>query len=165
METQIFTPKPLFRIVDCFNPALHSLFVQEFRYYHEWRFHTILQFINKQISNLQYRESHSYDISAMIDEEEKGRHKVHHFERNTTRARANNLNANAIYEKSRPWKTPGRFEGVPKEPKCYIHPTTNHQKIDCWQFLKKDIQQQIICQGKRLMLLLPLKALLLRLLN
>ena len=68
----------------------------------------------------------------MIDEEEKGRLKVHYPERNTTRARANNLNANATYEKSRPWKTPSyRSEGVPKEPKCYIHPTSNHQTIDC----------------------------------
>ena len=142
MEAELSNPKLLFRIVDCFNPALHALFVQEFRYYHEWRFYTILQFINTQISNLQYRESHSYDISAIIDEEEKGRHKVHHFERNTISARANNLNANAIYEKSRPWKTPYHSEGVPKEPKCYIHPSSNHQTIDCWQFLEKDVQQR-----------------------
>ena len=143
MEAELSNPKLLFRIVDCFNPALHALFVQEFRYYHEWRFHTILQFINEQISNLQYRESHCYDISAMIDEEEKGRHKVHHFERNTISARANNLNAYVTYEKSRPWKTPSyRSEGVPKEPKCYIHPTSNHQTTDCWQFLEKDVQER-----------------------
>ena len=87
-------------------------------------------------------ESHSYDITAIIDEEEKGRHKVHYRERNTNRARASNLNANATYEKSRPWKTPSyRCEGVPKERKCYIHPASNHQTIDCWQFLEKDVQQ------------------------
>ena len=57
----------------------------------------------------------------MIDEEEKGRLKVHHPERNTTRAMANNLNANTAHEKSRPWKTPYRAEIVPKRPKCYIH--------------------------------------------
>ena len=143
MEAELSNPKLLFRIVDCFNPALHALFVQEFRYYHEWRFHTVLQFINEQISNLQYRESHCYDISAIIDEEEKGRYKVHYPERNTTRARANNLNANATYEKPRPWKTPSyRSEGVPKEPKCYIHPSSNHQTVDCWQFLEKDVQQR-----------------------
>ena len=31
---------------------------------------------------------------------------------------------------------------VPKKPKCYIHPTSNHQTIDCWQFLEKDVQQR-----------------------
>ena len=140
MEAELSNPKLLFRRVDCFNPALHALFVQEFRYYLEWKLHTILYFNNKQIFNLQYRESHSYDILAMIDEEEKGRHKVHYPERNKTRARASNLNANAIYEKLRPWKTPSYgSEGVPKEPKCYIHPTTNHQTIECWQFLKKNV--------------------------
>ena len=129
-------------MVDCFHPALHALFVQKFRYYREWRFDTTLQFINQQISNLQYRESHSYGISAIIDEEEKGRHKVHHPERNTIRGRPNNLNANATYEKSRPWKTPYRSEGVPKEPKCYLHSTSNHQTIDCWQCLEKNVRQR-----------------------
>ena len=132
--------KPLIKWFKC-NPALHAPFVQEFRYYCEWRFHTVLQFINKQIPNLQNRKGHFYDISAMIDEEEKGRHKVHYPERNTTRARANNLSANAIYEKSRPWKTPS-YRRVPKEPKCYIHPASNHQTRDCWQFLEKNVQQR-----------------------
>ena len=76
----------------------------------------------------------------MTDEEEKGRHKVHHPERSTTRARANNLNANATHEKPRPWKTTSfRSEEVAKKPKSYKHPTSNHQTIDCWQFLEKDV--------------------------
>jgi len=71
MATELSQPKLLFRIVDCFNPGLEAHFTQEHKDFKQWTFNTIFQFINKQISNLQYKERHSYDISAVLDEEER----------------------------------------------------------------------------------------------
>ena len=82
MAAELSRPKLLFRIVDCFNPALQAQFAQEYRDCRQWTFEVVLEFINRQICNLQFRESHSYNISAIIDEDETSKaHRKSYFER------------------------------------------------------------------------------------
>ena len=51
MAAELSRPKLLFRIVDCFNPALQAQFAQEYRDCRQWTFEVVLEFINRQISN------------------------------------------------------------------------------------------------------------------
>ena len=56
MAAELSRPKFLFRIVDCFNRALQAQFAQEYRDCRRWTFAVVLEFINRQIYNFQFRK-------------------------------------------------------------------------------------------------------------
>ena len=149
MAAELSRPKLLFRIVDCFNPALQAQFAQEYRDCRQWTFEVVLEFINRQICNLQFRESHSYDISAIIDEDETSKaHRKSYFERKQTKARANNLQV-AIKETNRSLPKNDAHNVVSQnlrkacnESNCVVHPLAQHKTIDCRQFLNKTIKER-----------------------
>ena len=73
MEGELTRSKLLFWIADCFNPTLNNLFTQVHRDFRAWRFKAILTFLDDQITNLQFRERQTYDISAIIGEDNRSR--------------------------------------------------------------------------------------------
>ena len=149
MAAELSRPKLLFRIVDCFNPPLQAQIAQEYRDCRQWTFEVVLEFINRQICNLQFRESHSYNISAIIDEDETSKaYRKSYFERKQTRARANNLQV-AIKETNRSIPKNDAHNVVSQnlrkacnESNCVVHPLVQHKTIDCRQFLNKTIKER-----------------------
>ena len=73
IQEELTRLKLLFRNVNCFNPTLYNLFTQVHRDFRAWRFKTILTFLDDQISNLQFRERHTYNMSAIIGKDNRSR--------------------------------------------------------------------------------------------
>ena len=61
----------MFCIADCFNSVLYAQFTNENRELKRRQFDKVVSFLDEQISNLQFKERHAYDISAIIGEEKK----------------------------------------------------------------------------------------------
>ena len=65
MSNELSRPKLIFRIVDCFSPALYAQFAHEYKDWTAWRFETVLMFLDDVIANLQFKDRHTYDISPL----------------------------------------------------------------------------------------------------
>ena len=65
MSNELSRPKLIFRIVDCFSPALYAQFAHEYKDWTAWRFETVLMFLDDVIANLQFKDRHTYDIPPL----------------------------------------------------------------------------------------------------
>jgi len=153
MASELSRPKLVFRIVDCFNPLLYAQFAQENRDLKRWRFEMVLWFLDEQISNLQFKERHAYDISAIIGEErEPSGRKRTDGTKGYNPARLNNMQHTgdsaslSSHTSDHPAQESGRKSSKltqsPKSDSCIIHPISSHSTIECKEFLKKDVEER-----------------------
>ena len=176
MSNELSRPKLIFRIVDCFSPALYAQFAHEYKEMTAWRFETVLMFLDDVIANLQFKDRHTYDISTFIGEENSSSsNKKLSIRRKTSAYRLNNLQgqklSTAVSQLSAQ-HSPGKTMSVDKQNKCQssttfqtsnlcrIHPLARHKTIDGYEFLKIDVKERRIfvkahglcfyCLGKHL---------------
>ena len=91
MSNELSRPQLIWRIVDCFSPALYAQFAHEYKDFTAWRFETV-GFLDDVIANLQFKERHTCDISSAIGEENSNSsNKKPSIRRKTFFHRVNNL--------------------------------------------------------------------------
>ena len=151
MGVELFRPKLLFRIVDCFNEGLHNQFVQEHKTYRLWCFEMILEFLDEQISNLKYRDQQLYDLSVIIGEEKGRGNKAY-------KSRYNTLHGKATYDQKQSKEAKGLRAGSSassekqvavtavgkrkKKTSCIIHPYAQLKITECEVFLEKEVNER-----------------------
>ena len=153
MLSELSRPKLVFRIVDCFNSLLYAQFAQQHKDFKLWSFEKVLAFLDEQISNLQFKERHAFDISAIIGDEKPADRELETVRKPRCSARVNNLQQaeSAPAAENSPYRARalnGKADGHTTRPHsmssntCIMHPHAPHRTIDCRQFLRKGVTER-----------------------
>ena len=158
MSNELSRSKFIFRVVDCFSPALYAQFTHEYKDFTAWRFETVLMFLNDVIANLQFKQRPTYNISTIIGEENStSSNKKSSMQQKTSVYQVNNLQgqklSTAVPQLS-PQQSYGEIISVDEPNKrksstasrtsnlCRVHPLARHKTIDCYEFLKMDVKER-----------------------
>ena len=143
-EKEIEKPKLLIKIVDTFQLALKTKFETDNPNPQRWSFSVILDFIDRQVETLRYRERHLMDISSVIEAEKP----------KTSDKKPRTVKTYGVQEKVDTTVSEEAGSTAPpatkEKPRCELHPSSDtHDMADCRIFkAKTDKERRTMAKEK-----------------